>query len=76
MDIEDFIEQLTAWHNRQVEQLHLILDHSEAPIRVEGVGGEPIELTVEQARGFRAGVRQSLNLLGKLPFTVSRDEEE
>lgn len=76
MDLEDFIEQLTAWHNRQVEQLRLILDHSEAPIKIQGEEGEEIELTVEQARGFRAGVRQSLHLLGKLPFTVSHDEEE
>lgn len=76
MDLEDFAQHIQAWHSNRVGQLQQILDHKDAPIRLEGAEGTVVEITGEQAKGFRAGVRLSLELLGTLPFSVTQDEEE
>lgn len=76
MNLEDFLEQLTQWHQHQVAQLNLVIDNPDLPLKFQSEDGLEVELTAQQAKGFRLGVQQSLKRLGTLPFTVSRDEEE
>lgn len=75
MEIQEFVEQLTKWHKFQVQQLQTVLDHPDARIKFTHDEGD-IELSEEQSKGFRAGVRMSLQRLGTLPFTVATTDGE
>lgn len=73
MEIEEFVEQVLAWHTNRVAQLRQITENKDAVIQI---GDVEIEPDSDAAKGFRAGVAVSLELLGKLPFSVSCNENE
>ena len=72
MEIEEFVEKLQAWHANKVGQLKQITDQRDAVLQI---GDMEIEPGTDLARGFRAGVAVSLELLGKLPFSVSHGDD-
>ena len=72
MEIEEFVEQLDAWHSHKVAQLQQIIDNDDCSIQI---GDITIESDTDLAKGFRAGVQVSLEFLGKLPYSVSKSGE-
>lgn len=73
MEIEEFVEQILAWHTNRVAQLRQITENEDAVIQIANIEIEPDS---DVAKGFRAGVAVSLEFLGKLPFSVSRNEDD
>lgn len=72
----EFVEAIQAWHANQCRQLKLIVDAPEdTQLCLAGESGE-VQVTGRDAKMFKAGVAVALDSLGKLPFTVSSDEEE
>lgn len=73
MELVEFVESLQQWHERQVHPLKQIVDKKDAVIQIDGIEIEPES---DMAKGLRFGVGLSLEFLGKLPFSVSIDDEE
>lgn len=70
-ELQDFVEHIQAWHEKQMGQLQIILDApKDAGIKL-GIDDDAIELNGEGARGFRMGVIIAQQYLGKLPFTTT-----
>jgi len=65
-------EKLEQWHSIRTNQLKTILEHKDAPIKLDGVHIEP---DTDLAKGLRIGVMLSLELLGKLPFSLEKDHD-
>lgn len=71
--IEDFVEKLQLWHENKVSQLRQITSNKDAVIEI---GDLKIEPDSDMAKGFRVGVIVSLELLGKMPFSISQNDED
>lgn len=73
MEIAEFVEKLQGWHDHKVAQLRQITEQKDAYIVV---GKKTIDAGSELAKGIRFGVEISLELLGKLPFSVSHNDDD
>jgi len=73
VDFVEFVNDLQRWHEHQVQQLRLVVDNKDSGLKI---GDMEIEVDSDLAKGFRAGVATSLQLLGELPFTVMEEEED
>ncbi|CUZ67959.1 hypothetical protein ACYZFV_10225 [Serratia ureilytica] len=62
-----FVQDLADWHEKQIDNLQLILAHPDADI---SLGPDlTIEAGSDKAKGIRVGIMLALNYLGKLPFS-------
>ncbi len=68
----EFIEQLMAWHEEQVNSLKMVTEeHADAPINIDGLVIEP---GTDLHNGVRVGVSIALMQLGELPITIKKSE--
>ena len=72
-EIEAFINTLQIWHKNQVEQLRQVLENKDSDIHL---GDMVFPSDSDAAKGIRAGIKVSLELLGELPFTVTKNEQQ
>jgi hypothetical protein len=72
MEIEEFVDKLQEWHGDKVAQLRQITENRDATIQLRDITLEPGS---DIAAAFRAGVAVSLEILGKLPFSASHDDD-
>lgn len=63
----EIIEHIIEWHGNQVGQLELIVEKSDADIKMEDM---TIEAGTQLHRGIIIGVKIALMQLGELPFTL------
>ncbi len=66
-ELTKFVQGLEDWHEKQIDNLQLILAHPDADI---SLGPDlTIEAGSDKAKGIRVGIMLALNYLGKLPFS-------
>jgi hypothetical protein len=70
-EVIDFVQLLQHWHEKQIEQLETIISHEDADLVL---GEKTIPAGSELAKGIRIGVNISLNMIGKLPFSLKKNE--
>lgn len=72
------IQSLLAWHKRQADQLQIISDNAKEGVTLQLGIEDPVEiaLTKDMAKGLRIGLVLALERLGKLPISVSHDDED
>lgn len=77
-DVGEIIESLLAWHKRQADQLQIISDNAKEGVTLQLGIEDPVEiaLTKDMAKGLRIGLVLALERLGKLPISVSHDDED
>ena len=77
-DVGEMIESLLAWHKRQADQLQIISDNAKEGVTLQLGTEDPVEiaLTKDMAKGLRIGLVLALERLGKLPISVSHDDED
>jgi len=66
----EVFRKLQQWHFNRTNQLKTLLEHKDAPISVADIQIEP---NTDLAKGMRIGVMLSLELLGKLPFSLEEE---
>ena len=71
-EIVGFIELLQQWHKNKTAQLRAIIVHDDLDMDIDG---RKIAAKSELAKGIRFGVALSLDLLGNLPFLISKNDE-
>ena len=69
-DLNQFIQLLTDWHNRQVATVKHLLEVPAGMQMIIGDGEDAKEMKLEGERleGFQLGLDLALNFLGTLPF--------
>ena len=72
VDFVEFVNDLKRWHEHQVGQLQIVLENKDAVLKI---GDMEIDPDSDLAKGFRAGISVSLELLGELPFTVKEEDD-
>jgi hypothetical protein len=77
-DVGEMIQSLLAWHKRQADQLQIISDNAKEGVTLQLGIEDPVEiaLTKDMAKGLRIGLVLALERLGKLPISVSHDDED
>ena len=77
-DVGEMIQSLLAWHKRQANQLQIISDNAKEGVTLQLGIEDPVEiaLTTDMAKGLRIGLVLALERLGKLPISVSHDDED
>ena len=77
-DVGEMIESLLAWHKRQADQLQIISDNAKEGVTLQLGIEDPVEiaLTKDMAKGLRIGLVLALERLGKLPISVSHDDDD
>lgn len=70
--VYDMFTRLTEWHAHQTDQLKTIVENRDAAIALDDV---KVEADSDMAKGIRFGVGLALNMLGKLPVSMSKAEE-
>ncbi|USU01722.1 hypothetical protein [Pseudomonas siliginis] len=76
-DVGEMIESLLAWHKRQADQVQMISDNAKEGVTLQLGIEDPVEiaLTKDMAKGLRIGLVLALERLGKLPISVSHDDD-
>lgn len=76
-DVGEMIEALLAWHKRQADQLNLVSGNAKEGVTLQLGIDDPVEivLTKDMAKGLRIGLVLALERLGKLPISVSHDDD-
>lgn len=67
----EIIEKLLEWHQIQVDQLQMVIDKSDADIKIDDMtieAGSPLH------RGIIIGVKIALMQLGKLPISLNEKD--
>nr|WP_241391897.1 hypothetical protein [Serratia proteamaculans]ULG16003.1 hypothetical protein 591p_00152 [Serratia proteamaculans] len=72
-EFAEFVQDLVAWHEQQVDNLQLVLAHPEADINL-GPDSLSIEAGSDKAKGVHVGIILALHYLGKLPFSFTENE--
>lgn len=67
----EVIEQLIEWHQGQVDQLQMVIDKSDACIKIDDM---TIEAGTPLHRGIIIGVKIALMQLGKLPISLNEKD--
>ena len=77
-DVGEMIQSLLAWHKRQADQVQMISDNAKEGVTLQLGIEDPIEivLTKDMAKGLRIGMVLALERLGKLPISVSHDDDD
>lgn len=66
-EFAEFVQAISDWHEKQIDNLQSILAHPEADI---SLGSDlTIEAGSDKAKGVRVGIMLALHYLGKLPFS-------
>ncbi|OFC62653.1 hypothetical protein [Candidatus Erwinia dacicola] len=74
-EFAEFIQDLKSWHEQKVADLQLVLDKSDASISL-GNGLPDIEAGSDKAKGVRIGIILALSVLGELPFSFDKDDDD
>ncbi|MDR3370703.1 hypothetical protein [Rhodoferax sp.] len=74
----EFIEALTFWHTTKVTRLRGIQDEVKegTGLRLGSASSDIATMSKREAAFFQAGMEAVLVELGKLPFTVNRNDED
>jgi hypothetical protein len=72
-ELGELVEAIQKWHQIGLRQLKEVTEHPDAEIKV---GDNTYSADSDIAKGIRFGVSLSLMFLGKLPFTISANEDE
>ncbi|WMR34745.1 host nuclease inhibitor protein [Metapseudomonas otitidis] len=72
-ELRQIAEALITWHASKVQKLEAVLD-TPADTEVRLGESDPIVLTGEALRGFRAGIAVAKEWFGKFPLSISHDD--
>nr|WP_240919550.1 host nuclease inhibitor protein [Pseudomonas otitidis] len=72
-ELREIAEALITWHSSRVQKLQAVLD-TPADTEVRLGENDPIVLTGEALRGFRAGIAVAKEWFGKFPLSISHDD--
>jgi hypothetical protein len=72
-EITEFFGLLQQWHTNRTNQLKKLIELKDALIKLDDIEIEP---NTDLAKGLLIGVMLSLELLGKLPFSLEEKFEE
>ncbi len=72
-EVIELVTLLQQWHENKTGQMRKIIEHKDADIHINDI---TIAADSEIAKGLRFGIGMSLELIGKLPFSVSLNEVE
>ncbi|WP_309296042.1 host nuclease inhibitor protein [Metapseudomonas otitidis] len=73
-ELRQIAEALITWHASKVQKLEAVLD-TPADTEIRLGDNDPIVLTGEALRGFRAGMAVAKEWFGKFPLSISHDDE-
>lgn len=77
MDAVDMIIETEKWFSGKTEQLQMIVDSDKnQKIMIQSDNGERIELPEEHRKGFIYGITLALEVMGKFPVKITKDEEK
>lgn len=63
------------WHENKVGQLKLLIEKgAESKIMVQGEDGKQVEMPKEHVKGFIMGVTIALEVFGKFPINITKQE--
>lgn len=63
------------WHDNKVGQLQQIVEMKDtSKILFEGKDGEKVALPEEHSKGFIMGIQLALEVIGKFPISISKEE--
>ncbi|MDU9399018.1 host nuclease inhibitor protein [Pseudomonas sp. zfem003] len=74
-ELREIAEALITWHASKVQKLEAVLD-TPADTEIRLGENDPIVLTGEALRGFRAGMAVAKEWFGKFPLSISHGDEE
>lgn len=72
-ELREIAEDLITWHSSRVQKLQEVLD-TPTDTEVRLGDNDPIVLTGEARRGFRAGIAVAKEWFGKFPLSISHDD--
>jgi hypothetical protein len=72
----DGIRFLQKWHEQNLESLQIVSEGAVEGVVLQIGGVEDIKLTADMAKGVFIGVTIALGLFGKLPISLTENEEE
>lgn len=70
----DFVQKIATWHHNGVTQLSHIINEPQATIALGK--GTVVPPDTDLHSGIRIGVQTALDVLGTLPFEVTRTDNE